>query len=109
MRISGRSFWRNARFVILPVIAIAGFTAWIMLPELSDAEGQSARVPSAVTTGALQNVTWVDPAQAAPPTDATAASAAPAPHETASRSSPAHGNPLIPVRTIATRTVRPGG
>lgn len=82
MKISGWSFGcDNAKVVILPVIAIAGFIGWIMLPEPSDAEDQAAPAPSAVTTGAGQNVTqnviWVDLAQVTPPADGTAAGAAP--------------------------------
>ena len=30
----------TAKLVVLPVVAIAGFAAWVMLPELSDAEDQ---------------------------------------------------------------------
>jgi hypothetical protein len=69
MRISGRSSVRGkAKLAILPVVAIAGFAAWVMLPELSDAEDQSAPAPSAAI-GSVQNATWVDPASA--PTQST--------------------------------------
>jgi hypothetical protein len=71
----------TAKLVVLPVVAIAGFAAWVMLPELSDAEDQSAPEPS-VVGGAAQGVTWnaiwVDPASAPtqstaePPTEGTA-------------------------------------
>ncbi len=47
-------FWSSVRdttkLAIVPVVAIAGFTAWIMLPELSDAEDQTAPEPAAVAT-----------------------------------------------------------
>lgn len=78
MRISDRSSVRGkAKLVILPVVAIAGFVAWVMLPELSDAEDQSAPAPSAAI-GSVQNATLVDPASAPtqstpePPTEQTA-------------------------------------
>jgi hypothetical protein len=65
----------TAKLVVLPVVAIAGFAAWVMLPELSDAEDQSAPEPSEVV-GAAQNATWnatsVDPANA--PTQSTSQS-----------------------------------
>jgi hypothetical protein len=102
----------TAKLVVLPVAAIAGFAAWVMLPELSDAEDQSAPEPS-VAVGAAQNVTWnatwnaiwVDPASAPtqstpePPTEGTApadtaAPAAPeitAPETTAPTQSPRDG------------------
>lgn len=110
MRISGWSFWRaNATFVILPVIAIAGFIAWIMLPELSDAEGQSAPAPSVVTTGALQNVTWVDPAQATPPADGTAAAAGATPPEIAAVETTAPGKSPLDGLKISSQSWRRGG
>ena len=78
MRISDRSSVRGkAKLVILPVVVIAGFAAWVMLPELSDAEDQSAPAPSAAI-GSVQNATLVDPASAPtqstpePPTEQTA-------------------------------------
>jgi hypothetical protein len=54
----------TAKLVIFPVVVIAGFSAWIMLPELSDAEDQAAPAPSAVVESA-QNAAWIDPASAA--------------------------------------------
>jgi hypothetical protein len=48
MRIAGRSFGRvDARLMVLPAIAIAGCTAWMVLPWPSGAESQSAAAPSA--------------------------------------------------------------
>jgi hypothetical protein len=111
MRISGWSFWRdNAKLVILPVIAIAGFTAWIMLPELSDAEGQSAQTPSVVTTGSVQNVTWVEPeAQATPPADGTAAAAGAPPPEIAAVETTAPGKAPLDGLKISSQSWRRGG
>jgi hypothetical protein len=83
----------TARLVVLPVAAIAGFAAWVMLPELSDAEDQSAPVPSAVVDlaqNATQNATWVDPASA--PTQAVATTPEiPVPEITAPAMSPLDG------------------
>jgi hypothetical protein len=95
----------KARLVVLPVVAIAGFAAWIMLPDPSDAEVQSAPVP-AVVAGPAQNAATVDsatvptqstpehPAEAAAPADAAAPAAAPeiaAPETTAPAKSPLDG------------------
>ena len=75
MRIAGRSFGRaDARLIVLPAIAIAGCTAWMILPWPSDAESQSGAAPAAVsrlaqdTSGSNDEVT---------PTKATLASPAP--------------------------------
>jgi hypothetical protein len=92
----------KARLVVLPVVAIVGFAAWIMLPDPSDAEVQSAPVP-AVVAGPAQNAAPVDsataPTQSTPehPADAAAPAAvvmAPeiaAPETTASAKSPLDG------------------
>ena len=74
MRIGNWSTVRDAaRFAVLPVVVIAGFSAWIMLPELSDADEQAAPVPSAangsVQNAAWQNTAWVEPANG--PTQST--------------------------------------
>ena len=50
MRIAGWSFGKSeARFAVLPAIAIAGCAVWLMLPQASDAEGHSTATPSDVT------------------------------------------------------------
>jgi hypothetical protein len=42
MRIAGWSFGKSeARLAVLPAIAIAGCAIWLMLPQVSDAEGHS--------------------------------------------------------------------
>jgi len=92
----------TAKLVVLPVVAIAGFAAWVMLPEISDAEDQSAPEPSVLTWNAI----WVDPASAptqptpdrpaeeSAPADTAAPAAAPAitvPETTAPAMSPLDG------------------
>jgi hypothetical protein len=85
MRITGWSFGSSqARLLVLPAIAIAGCTAWILLPGPSDAESQSAATESAVVYA--QNASLTDeavtptrttltsPAQPAAPEEATAPS-----------------------------------
>jgi hypothetical protein len=72
MRIGNWSSVRDAaRLVVLPVVVIAGFSAWIMLPELSDADEQTVPVPSAaidsVQNAAWQNAAWVEPANGPTP------------------------------------------
>jgi hypothetical protein len=74
MRIGNWSSVRDAaKLAVLPVVVIAGFSAWIMLPELSDAEDQAAPVPSAATgsvqNAAWQNAAWIEPGNA--PTQST--------------------------------------
>jgi hypothetical protein len=49
MRIAGRSFGKpEARLAVLPAIAIAGCTMWLMLPQGSDAQSHSAVAPSEI-------------------------------------------------------------
>lgn len=61
MRIAGRSFGAaHVRLLVLPAIAIAGCTIWMMLPEPSDAEGRSAAEPAPVIYA--QKVTLVEDA-----------------------------------------------
>jgi len=71
MRIAGWSFgYSEARLLVLPAIAVAGWMTWMMLPGPSDAEGRSATEPSPVIHA--QNVSLDD--RAAAPTEATLAS-----------------------------------
>ena len=110
MKIGGWSFWRdNLKLVVLPAIAIAGVTAWVMLPELSDAEGQSARAPSEVTTGAVQNVIWLDPAQGTPPEEGTAAAAGATPPEIAAVETTTPGKSPLDGLKISSQSWRRGG
>jgi hypothetical protein len=76
MRIAGRSFGAaDARLMVLPVIAIAGCVAWMMLPWPSDAESQSGAAPTAILRLAQDGS---GPSDAVRPTNATLASPAPA-------------------------------
>lgn len=59
MMIAGRSFGAaQARLLILPAIAIAGCTIWMMLPGPSDAVGHAAGEPSQVIYA--QNLSLVE-------------------------------------------------
>ena len=87
MRIGGWSFGGSrARLMVLPAIAIAGCTVWLMFPRPSDAEGEAAARPSAVIRAAqntprpddaLTEAVLASPASTVPaeasPTAATAA------------------------------------
>ena len=90
MRITGWSFGGSqARLLVLPAIAIVGCTAWMLLPEPSDAESQStASAPEVIyaqnaslmddevtpTTATLTNPAV--PAEATPPASPSEAAAA---------------------------------
>ena len=104
MRITGWSFGSSqARLLVLPAIAIAGCTAWILLPGPSDAESQSAATESAVVYA--QNASLTDeavtptrttltsPAQPAAPEEATAPSleTAPSPETMVAEKPPVDG------------------
>jgi len=93
MRIGGWSFGSStAILVLLPVIAIAGCAAWMLLPGSSDAGSQPVAVVSPPARSA-QDAFWLDPAvtsteatlvtpaQATAPTEAVAPEAAAAPTE----------------------------
>jgi hypothetical protein len=76
MRIAGRSFGRaDARLMVLPAIAIAGCTAWMMLPWPSDAESQSGAAPPAALFRLAQDTSGSN--DAVTPTKATLESQAP--------------------------------
>jgi hypothetical protein len=68
MRIAGWSFGRpEARLAVLPGVAFAGFMMWMMLPQASDAEGQTPATSSAatsVTQSASRSDDMVAPTQA---------------------------------------------
>ena len=88
MRIGGWSFASSgARLAVLPAIAIAGCTVWLMFPEPSDAESEAAATPSAVIRvaqntprpeDALSEAVLASPASSTVPAEAspTAATAA---------------------------------
>jgi hypothetical protein len=78
MRIAGRSFGgAEARLIVLPVIAIAGCTAWMLLPWPSDAESQSGGEPAAVFRLAQDTSNTSGSNDAVAPTKATLASPVP--------------------------------
>ncbi|MEH2560386.1 hypothetical protein [Bradyrhizobium sp. AZCC 2289] len=98
----------KARLVVLPVVAIAGFAAWIMLPDPSDAEDQSAPVP-AVIAGPAQNAAPVDPATApTQSTEATAPADAAAPAAVATETTAPAKSPLDGLK-ISAQSWRRGG
>jgi hypothetical protein len=98
MRIAGWSFGKSeARFAVLPAIAIAGCAIWLMLPQASDAEGHSTVTSPEVTrishdtsrnddtAGVQATLSGPAPSAASPDADPAAAAAAPlgiAPPET---------------------------
>jgi hypothetical protein len=101
MRIAGWSFDNSrARLAMLPAIAIAGCTIWMLLPQKSDAESRSA-APASEATRVAQNAAptqavLATPAESAAPADANrpAATEAPldvAPPETEPAKSPIDG------------------
>jgi hypothetical protein len=110
MKIGKLSFENSAaRLLLLPVVVIAAFVAWIMLPEPSDAEDQSA--PGQVTSNqvtssqvTLAPVTLTSPAQATAPADA----AEPAPAATSPETTAAEKAPIDGLR-ISSQSWRRGG
>jgi hypothetical protein len=109
MMIAGWSFGAaQARLLVLPAIAIAGCTIWMMLPGPSDAEGRAAAEPSPVIYA--QNVSLVEDAAApaatalANPAQATAPAAVTAPMSIA----PESKSPIEGLR-ISSQSWRRGG
>ena len=119
MRITGWSFGSSqarlqVRLLVLPAIAIAGCTAWMLLPGPSDAESQSAATESAVIYA--QNASLADeaitptqttltsPAQPAAPAEA----AAPSP-ETPSLETAVAERPPVDGLRISSQSWRRGG
>jgi hypothetical protein len=62
----------GARLVLLAVVGMAGFSAWLMLPEPSDADNKSVAVASRPSASA-RDVVWLD--KATVPTEQAAAPA----------------------------------
>lgn len=101
MRIAERSFGgADARFVVLPAIAIAGCTAWMMLPWPSDAESQSGAAPAAVFRLAQDSSGSND---AVAPTKATLES--PAPSAASTDTSPPAATAAVPELVASETTV----
>src|SRR5260221_5582135 len=83
MRIGNWSSARDAaKLVALPVVVIVGFSAWIMLPELSDAEDQAAPQPSAAI-GSAQNAASIEPPSASTQSTSQSSTEVTAPADTA--------------------------
>lgn len=109
MMIAGWSFGAaQARLLVLPAIAIAGCTIWMMLPGPSDAEGPAAAEPSPVIYA--RNASLVDEGAVAPettladPAQATAPAAVTAPMSIA----PESNSPIEGLR-ISSQSWRRGG
>jgi hypothetical protein len=121
MRIAGRSFGRaDARFIVLPVLAIAGCSAWMMLPWPSDAESQSGAAPIAVfrvaqdTSGSNDAVaptkaTLADPESSAVSTDTSPAATTAAAPEIAAPETTAPAKPAVDGHRISSQSWRRGG
>jgi hypothetical protein len=101
MRIAGWSFGKpETRLAVLPAIAIAGCTIWLMLPQASDAESHSAATPPEVSR-LSQDASRADDTAA---TQATLSGTAP------SSSAPADANPATaaaPADVAAPETTGP--
>ncbi len=122
MRIAGRSFGSakgsvKARLLLLPAIAVAGCTAWMMFPWPSDAESPSAMISSAVVRVA-QDASPPDeviaPTQAvlaspAPSTDTSPPTATTAPPEIAAPETTVPAKPPIDGLKISSQSWRRGG
>ena len=99
MVIAGRSFGvAQARLLVLPAIAIAGCTIWMMLPGPSDAEGHAAAEPSPVIYA--HNVSLVE--------DGPAPAAVTAPMSIAPEATVAEKSPIEGLR-ISSQSWRRGG
>ncbi len=120
MRIAGRSFGSaDARLIVLPVIAIAGCAAWMMLPWPSDAESQSGAAPAAVfrlaqdASGSNDAVTptkatLASPAPSAASTETGAPAATAAPAEIAAPETTAPAKPPVDGLRISSQSWRRG-
>ena len=110
MKIAGWSFGKpEARFAVLPAIAVSGCVIWLMLPQASDAESHSAATPpeigrltedsSRADETAATQATLSNPSPSSAPADANpGATAAPgdiAPPETMPPRSPLDGLKIV--------------
>jgi cytoskeletal protein RodZ len=119
MRIAGWSFGKpEARLAVLPAIAIAGCTIWLMIPQASDAESHSAATPPEVSrlsqdasraddTAATQATLSGTAPSSAAPADANPATAA-APVDIAPAETTVPGSPLDGLK-IVSQSWRRGG
>ena len=121
MRIAGRSFGRaEARLMVLPMIAIAGCAAWMLLPWPSDAESQSGAASTAVfrlaqdasgSNDAVKptNATLASPAPSTASTDAGSPAATAAVPEIAAPETTAPVKPPVDGLRISSQSWRRGG
>jgi hypothetical protein len=93
----------KARFAVLPAIAIAGCTIWMMLPQASDAESSSSEV-SRIAQNPSENDGPVTPTQAILSNDTSPVQLLDAPPETA-----APEKPPIDGLKISSQSWRRGG
>jgi hypothetical protein len=119
MRIAGWSFGKpEARLAVLPAIAVAGCTIWLMIPQASDAESHSAATPPEVSrlsqdashaddTAATQATLSGTAPSSAAPADANPATAA-APVDIAPAETTVPGSPLDGLK-IVSQSWRRGG
>jgi hypothetical protein len=121
MRIAGWSFGKpQARLALLPAIAIAGCTTWLMLPQASDAESHSTATPPEVArltkdasraedTAATTQATLSNPAPSAIPADANPATIAAAPTDIAPAETTAPARSPLDGLKIISQSWRRGG
>ena len=120
MRFAGWSFGKpEARLAVLPAIAIAGCTIWLMLPQASDAESHSAAAPPEVgrlsqdasradDTAATQATLSGSSPSSAAPTDTNPATAATPPDIAPLEITAPPGSPLDGLK-IVSQSWRRGG
>ena len=120
MRIVGWSPGSSkVRLAVLPAIAIAGCSIWMLLPQASDAESGSRATPSEVIR-VTQNASWTDdrsatqailtsPVQPAVPGDGDAASVTDAPPDIALPDTVAPAKSPIDGLKISSQSWRRGG
>jgi hypothetical protein len=121
MRIAGRSFERaDVRLMVLPAIAIAGCTAWMLLPWPSDAESQSGAASTVVfhvvqdSSGSNDPVTPTRATLASPELPAGATDSSPtattvAPPEISVPETTAPAKPPVDGLKISSQSWRRGG
>jgi hypothetical protein len=121
MKIAGRSFGRaEARLMVLPLIAMAGCAAWMLVPWPSDAESQSGPASTAVfrlaqdasgSNDAVKptNATLASPAPSTASTDTDSPAATAAVPEIAAPETTAPVKPPVDGLRISSQSWRRGG
>jgi hypothetical protein len=115
MRIGEKSFVSFGARLVLPLLVVAGFAAWMTLPEPSDAEDQSAPPPSALLSSTQRtsspDAVIAQPSaavQAAAPADAASTGAIEATPQTSLMEPKPEKSPLEGLR-ISSQSWRRGG